>query len=128
MSIDKCLFCDLQKTKKDQNVLENDLFYAHWDENPVNKGHALIISKRHTLSFFDLTELELTQMYNLLQKTKAIIDEKYNPDAYNIGVNDGGSAGRTIHHLHIHLIPRYKGDVENPRGGVRHIIPGKGDY
>ena len=128
MSIDTCLFCDKDNRGIHEIISENKLFYARWDQFPVSKGHAEVIPKRHVKSFFDLTQEELVQMYELLCETKKKIDEKFNPDAYNIGINDGETAGRTIHHLHIHLIPRYKGDVEDPRGGVRHIIPGKGYY
>ncbi len=121
-----CIFCD-ESVKRDV-ILDNDIFYSIWDENPVSEGHALIVPKKHIESFFDLTSEELLQMYDIIKRTKEVIDEKYHPGAYNIGVNDGEAAGRTIHHLHVHLIPRYKGDVENPRGGVRSVIPGKGDY
>ena len=67
-------------------------------------------------------------MYKLLKEARLVIDKKYQPDAYNIGINDGEAAGRTVHHLHIHLIPRYRGDVDDPKGGVRHIIPSRGAY
>ncbi|MDQ3075921.1 MAG: HIT domain-containing protein [bacterium] len=120
-----CLFCNISK----QDVIsENDFCFAIWDGFPVSTGHALIIPKRHTLSFFDLNEDEITKMFSLVCEVKDVIQKKYNPDGYNIGINDGVSAGRTIHHLHLHLIPRYEGDIPNPRGGVRHIIPGKGFY
>lgn len=127
MTID-CLFCDRDNPQKNRIVLENELFYARWDNFPVSKGHAEIVPKRHVESFFELTKEELIQMYGLLNKTKEIIDKKYSPSAYNIGINDGEAAGRTIHHLHIHIIPRYEGDVKNPKGGIRHIIPEKGFY
>lgn len=127
-TIDDCLFCDKDNPEKHRIILENDLFYSRWDNFPVSKGHVEIVPKRHTDSFFKLTEKELFQMYDLLCRTKDVIAEMHNPDAYNIGVNDGEAAGRTVHHLHVHIIPRYFGDVENPRGGVRNIIPGKGDY
>lgn len=125
---DYCLFCDRENTKEHEVFAENDLFYVRFYNNPVNKGHSLIIPKRHIISFFELTEDEVTAMYELLKEAKAIIDKDFKPDGYNIGVNDGEAAGRSIHHLHIHLIPRYIGDVENPRGGVRYVIPMKGNY
>ena len=127
MTID-CLFCDKDNPEKNRIILENKLFYARWDNIPVSEGHAEIVPKRHVESFFELTEEELSKMYDLIRKTKEVIDEKYSPSGYNIGVNEGEAAGRTIHHLHMHLIPRYKGDVEDPKGGIRHIIPGKGFY
>ncbi len=122
-----CLFCDRYGDKLDL-IQENDFCYAVWDGFPVSAGHSLIIPKKHILSFFDLEKVELESIFEMMKDVKDLISEKYHPDSYNIGINDGEEAGRTIHHLHIHIIPRYKGDVENPRGGVRHIIPGKGDY
>lgn len=123
-----CLFCDKDNPKKNGLILKNKLFYSRKDNYPVSKGHAEIVPKRHVESFFELTKKEVAQMYDLIRKTKEVIDQKYHPDGYNIGINEGEAAGRTIHHLHIHIIPRYKGDVKNPRGGVRHIIPEKGNY
>ncbi len=122
-----CIFCELY-SRQDEILYENKTFWTKFDINPVTNGHALAISKRHVLSFFDLNEIDLSDLLDVLQNTKRKIEEKFHPDAYNIGINDGESAGRTVHHLHIHLIPRYKGDIENPVGGVRNIIPGKGDY
>lgn len=128
MTKDYCLFCDRKNSEKHKIIHENSLFYARWDNFPVSKGHAEIVPKKHIESFFDLTNDELIQLFDLLKTVKGTIQNKHNPDAYNIGINDGEEAGRTIHHLHLHIIPRYKGDVENPKGGVRHIISGKGDY
>lgn len=123
-----CLFCDKDNPEKHRIIFENELFYARWDNFPVTRGHAEIVPKRHIVSLFDLTEEEVIQMVDLLKKTKKLIDEKYHPDGYNTGNNEGEAAGRTIHHLHFHIIPRYFGDVPNPRGGIRNIIPEKGDY
>jgi len=128
MPKDYCLFCDRNNSEKHTIIAENDLFYARWDNFPVSKGHCEMVPKKHIESFFDLNNDDLIQLYDLIKKVKSIIQNKHHPNAFNIGINDGKEAGRTIHHLHVHLIPRYKGDVENPRGGVRHIIPGKGDY
>lgn len=83
---------------------------------------------RHVESYFDLTDEEALALHGLSVITKEIIISKFYPDAFNIGINDGVEAGQTVHHVHQHLIPRYKGDVANPRGGIRHIIPGKGYY
>ena len=124
----KCFFCDIQTGSTDKKILENKSFFSRFDLFPVALGHAEIVLKRHAESFFDLTAEEVSDMHDLLVKMKCIIDEQFHPDGYTIGVNDGRAAGRTIDHLHIHLIPRYTGDVENPRGGVRNVIPGKGDY
>ena len=123
-----CLFCDFDNPERHTLITQNDLPCARWDNFPVSEGHAEVIPKRHVDSFFDLEEDELTAMHGLAKATKEIIVARFNPDAFTIGINDGEAAGRTIHHLHLHLIPRYVGDVENPRGGIRHIIPGKGDY
>ncbi len=128
MTKNYCLFCDRNNPEKHSIIEENNLFYARWDNYPVSKGHAEVIPKKHIESFFDLNNDELIQLFDLIKKTKKIIQNKHNPDAFNIGINDGEEAGRTIHHLHVHIIPRYKGDVENPKGGIRHIIPGKGNY
>lgn len=122
-----CIFCEGSGICERAEA-ENDHAYLCWDKNPVSPGHMLVIPKQHVESYFDLTEQQNLAMLELLHKSKSMIDEKYSPDAYNIGINDGIEAGRTVHHVHIHIIPRHKGDVENPRGGVRHIIPGKGDY
>ncbi|MFA5310455.1 MAG: HIT family protein [Candidatus Paceibacterota bacterium] len=123
-----CFFCDIQKKKEDKVIIDNRSFFSRYDDFPVNPGHCEIITKKHIVSFFELTKEQLADFYELLQKTKLIVDDKFNPDSYNIGINEGEAAGRTIQHLHIHLIPRYRGDVENPRGGVRNVIPGKGNY
>ena len=121
-----CIFCDSNKTLK--IIAQNRLAYARWDGFPVSKGHAEIIPRRHVVSYFDLSQSELAQMFVLAQWVKELIDKKHQPDGYTIGFNEGEAAGRTIHHVHMHIIPRYWNDVENPRGGIRNIIPGKGDY
>lgn len=118
----KCYFCDIQGNI-DGLILENDAFFSAYDKAPVNKGHALVISKQHVLSFFHFTSEQITQLYDFIKATKTEIDRQHRPDGYNIGVNDGKAAGRSIDHVHIHLIPRYAGDVENPRGGIRNMFP-----
>ena len=96
--------------------------FTIFDNYPVNKGHMLIIPKRHYSDFFETSPEELEQIFNLLHQAKEKLDKLYSPDGYNIGINNGKAAGQTIMHLHIHLIPRYDGDTDDPRGGVRHII------
>ena len=123
-----CLFCDYTDAAKHQIIAENNLAYARWDNFPASLGHFEVVPRRHVVSFFDLKQTEILALYGLISEAKKQVDEQYVPAGYNIGINDGEAAGRTIHHLHIHLIPRYQNDVENPRGGVRHIIPGKGNY
>ena len=88
----------------------------------------MVIPKAHAASFFTLSSEQILSMYRSIVKGKDIIEGKYSPDGYNLGINVGKDAGQTMSHLHIHLIPRYRGDVEDPEGGVRNIIPGKGKY
>lgn len=104
-------------------MCENESFYVRYDNFPANPGHVEIVPKRHVESFFDLDEREVLNAYALLRKAKEVIDGTYFPEAYTIGVNDGKAAGRSIDHLHIHLIPRHQGDVDDPRGGVRRAAP-----
>jgi diadenosine tetraphosphate (Ap4A) HIT family hydrolase len=120
-----CPFCD---PPQDRVFATDRLAFALWDGYPASPGHALIIPKRHVSTWFEATEAEQSALFALLSAVKPIIDERHKPDGYNIGINSGAAAGQTVFHLHIHLIPRFKGDVENPRGGVRHVIPAKGNY
>jgi len=113
-----CKFCHEPET---EIIAENGLARAFYDKFPVNPGHVLIVPKRHIASFFDATFEELQSINLLIFRVKEILDPKLNPDGYNIGVNVGFAAGQTIFHLHFHIIPRFKGDVDNPRGGVRKI-------
>ncbi|WP_425445866.1 HIT family protein [Dethiothermospora halolimnae] len=115
-----CIFCNTDKL----NIkVENDLAYTIFDKYPVNEGHMLVIPKRHFQSYFDATKEELQSIKELIDKCRDLLDKKYNPDGYNIAVNINEAAGQTIMHLHIHIIPRYKGDVEDPRGGIRNLKP-----
>jgi len=119
-----CLFC----TDPQGVSLDNDLAYSAKDSYAVSPGHTVVIPKRHVASFFELTPEEVAACMELINKEKNHIDEEFNPDGYNVGVNVGPAAGQSIFHVHIHIIPRYTGDVENPQGGVRHVIPKKGHY
>jgi diadenosine tetraphosphate (Ap4A) HIT family hydrolase len=105
----------------ESRVLENESFYAIFDRYPVNRGHLLIISKRHIPDLFCLDEAEFNHLYWIINQAKEMLDMEYKPGGYNIGINCGEAAGQTIFHFHLHIIPRYKNDVENPRGGVRNI-------
>jgi diadenosine tetraphosphate (Ap4A) HIT family hydrolase len=98
------------------------------DGYPISPGHTLVIPRRHVDSFFNLTAEEKLDLLGLLEIAKASVDAEFNPDSYNVGINDGPAAGQTVPHLHIHLIPRYTGDVPDARGGVRWIIPDRADY
>jgi len=121
-----CIFCQIPK---DRILFENNLIYAIFDGFPVTKYHSLIIPKRHIKDFFDLSEDELLSANKILHQMKEhILSIDESVTGFNIGMNAGESAGQTVFHCHIHLIPRRDGDVENPRGGVRHTIPGKGSY
>jgi len=124
--MENCKFCEFFNKKKFD--FENELAFAFWDANPVSKGHIIFMTKRHVKDFFETTDEEKKAIFDLIDKAKSIIDEEYKPTGYNIGVNCGISAGQTVMHIHVHLIPRYDGDVENPRGGVRGVIPEKKDY
>ena len=109
--------------------MQNDLAYAIRDGFPVTEMHTLIIPKRHAATYFDLTQAEINATNSLMAQLKSDIEKADTAvTGFNIGMNSGESAGQTIFHCHIHLIPRRNGDVENPRGGVRHLIPGKGSY
>ena len=119
-----CPFCNLEREK----ILESELSFAIYDGFPVNEGHALIIPKRHTANYFDLSLEEQKDCIELLNRVKGIVQEKYNPAGYNVGININEAAGQTVPHVHIHLIPRYEGDVEEPRGGVRGVIPERRNY
>ena len=124
-----CPFCEVTKHDKAQRIIkENDFAFVIRDGFPVSEGHTLIILKRHVASFFEISNEERRALLDLLDQAKKALDQEFSPAAYNIGINDGASAGQTVPHLHVHLIPRYKGDVEDPRGGIRWIMPDKADY
>lgn len=123
----KCLFCDLLIDKK-RIIKEFKSCFAIADKFPVSKGHMLIISKEHTLDWFSANEALLSDIVIALFEMKNFLKENYNPQGFNIGANCGKEAGQTIMHLHVHLIPRYLNDIEDPRGGVRGVIPTKQKY
>jgi len=108
--------------------MANSLALAIRDAFPISAGHMLVIHKRQVASFFDTTNEERLSMLELIDNAKLALDAELQPAAYNIGVNDGPAAGQTIPHLHVHLIPRYAGDDDDPRGGVRWIFPKKAKY
>ena len=121
-----CVFCNLDESRIE---IENDLALSFKDLYPVTNGHTLVIPKRKVQSFFDLTEEETAGMFELLHLQKEDLKNKDTSiTGFNIGVNDGEDAGQTIMHCHIHLIPRRSGDMEDPRGGVRGVIPEKQSY
>ncbi|QKQ24011.1 HIT family protein [Candidatus Ruthia endofausta] len=120
-----CLFCQL---REERIIGQCSLTITFLDSYPASPGHTLIIPKRHVATYFDIIEQEQNAIAKAIQTAKLILDEEFSPDGYNIGVNNGEVAGQSIMHLHVHLIPRYKGDVENPKGGVRWVISNKADY
>ncbi len=109
-------------------VASNPLAFAIRDQFPVTDGHTLLIPRRHVATWFDARRDEQLALLELLDQLKADLDRSHHPDGYNVGFNAGDAAGQTVPHLHIHLIPRYRGDMEDPRGGVRHVIPRRGNY
>lgn len=113
-----CIFCEIKNY-----VLENELAYGIFDKFPATKGHMLFIPKRHVANFFDITKEEREAIFDLVEEGKKMLDEKYNPDGYNVGVNVNQSGGQTVFHVHVHLMPRFNGDVIDPTGGVRGAIP-----
>jgi diadenosine tetraphosphate (Ap4A) HIT family hydrolase len=125
-SKDPCLFCNIKESGLAE---ENDLAYASYDTYPVTDHHCLIIPKRHIKDYFDLTKEEIIACDQLIKKIKKKIEIKDNSvKGFNIGTNSGKVAGQSIMHCHIHLIPRRKGDVKSPQGGVRSVIPLKQHY
>jgi diadenosine tetraphosphate (Ap4A) HIT family hydrolase len=121
-----CPFCNPGKER--ELIAETATAYAIFDKFPVTDGHVLIIPKKHCASYFELSFKEQSACWFMLNAVKDIVLKRFNPDGFNIGVNVNESAGQTISHVHIHLIPRYAGDVENPEGGVRGVIPDKRYY
>lgn len=118
-----CPFCLPTKP-----ILENALAFALYDSYPVNQGHLLVIPKRHYPSFFDSSREETDAIFDLIRQGKALLDSRFQPDGYNVGVNIGIASGQTIMHVHVHLIPRFFGDVAEPLGGVRGVIPARQKY
>jgi len=125
MSDSPCPFCDLPA---DRMILQNPVVYAMWDGYPVSPGHVLVVTRRHVAGWAETTAAERDALWRAVELARAEIEKHHSPDGYNVGINDGAAAGQTIFHLHLHVIPRYEGDVEDPRGGIRHVIAAKADY
>ena len=121
---EKCPFCN---PPADVIVARNDLCYARWDIWPVSRGHLLIMPFRHVPDLFPMTQEEKQALIALIDACKGIIEKKFTPDGYNIGFNIGKVAGQTVMHCHCHMIPRYAGDVKEPRGGIRRVVKGRGE-
>lgn len=120
-----CPFCVLDPARI---LAEDELTVVYKDGFPVSPGHTVIIPKRHFPTLFEATAEERMALLAALDRAKVILDERHSPDGYNIGVNHGRAGGQSVPHLHIHLIPRYLGDKEDPRGGVRWVLPEKAKY
>jgi diadenosine tetraphosphate (Ap4A) HIT family hydrolase len=114
----RCELC-----QPDMVLLENELAYVRHDNNGLSRGHVLVVPRRHVANFFDMTAAEKSAVMGLLDRAQAMIENEHHPDGYNIGVNIGQAAGQNRMHVHVHLIPRYTGDVADPRGGVRCVLP-----
>ncbi len=121
-----CPFCNPEFQR--ELIVETATAYSVYDKFPVSNGHALIIPKQHCADYFNLTFKQQSACWFMINTVKQILKEKFNPDGFNIGVNVCNAAGQTVSHVHIHLIPRYSGDVKEPRGGVRGVIPHKQSY
>ncbi len=120
-----CPFCKIDPKRIEAN---NDLSFAIKDAYPVSKGHTLIIPRRHIETWFDASKEEQQSILTLVDSMKQTLDRELSPNGYNVGFNVGEAAGQTVMHLHVHVIPRFDGDVKDPTGGVRNVIPGKGNY
>jgi diadenosine tetraphosphate (Ap4A) HIT family hydrolase len=125
MDHQRCPFCHLGTGRI---TLENDCSAAFPDAYPVAEGHTLVVPKRHVASLFDLPEEEQVALWKLVALVRGKLMAELRPDGFNVGVNDGGAAGQTVPHAHVHVIPRRAGDVADPRGGVRWVIPAKARY
>jgi len=121
-----CPFC--MPDKAHELLVESATAYAIFDKYPVSEGHALIIPKKHCADYFDLTFKEQSACWYMVNAVKEILHKRYAPDGFTIGINNKEAAGQTVPHVHVHVIPRYTGDVEDPRGGVRGVIPSKQKY
>jgi diadenosine tetraphosphate (Ap4A) HIT family hydrolase len=120
---DPCLFCGPREI-----IRQNELAYCTRDSYPVNPGHTLVMPFRHCASFFDLSPEEISACMDLVRLEQVILNKEFHPDGFNVGVNVNSAGGQSIFHAHIHLIPRYAGDSENPQGGIRQVIPEKAAY
>ena len=117
-----CLFCEVPES---EIIISHELCFARRDKFPVSPGHTLVIPRRHYESVFEATAEEFTAMWEVIGQVKELIENEFQPDGYNVGVNVGKAGGQSVFHVHMHIIPRYEGDVENPLGGVRGVLPFK---
>lgn len=125
MSRNPCPFCQIDPERV---LFQNDHATVIRDRFPVSEGHTLVIPRRHVSSWFETQAIEKAAILQAMDEARDRLEQEFTPAGYNIGINDGEAAGQTVMHLHVHLIPRYSGDIEDPRGGVRWIKPGKAKY
>ncbi len=118
-----CIFC-----RRVDLIHQGELSFVSQDKYPASPGHMLIIPNRHVPNYFDCTKEEVTDLWETVNHAKQLVEKQHTPDSYNIGINVSKMAGQSVPHTHIHLIPRYEGDVADPRGGVRNVIPDKRTY
>ncbi|MEK7615230.1 MAG: HIT family protein [Patescibacteria group bacterium] len=123
-----CFFCDIQQIPDVGRLFETDRFFVRLSDFPVSPGHVEVVLKAHTSSFFALSPEEIRECFEIVGRTQSQLSNQFHPDGFNVGWNDGVAAGQSQMHFHLHMIPRYEGDVPNPRGGVRNIISEKADY
>jgi ATP adenylyltransferase len=121
---DECIFCRPQR----EILAENAHAIAVFDTYPVSPGHSLVLPRRHVVTVWDMSDEEYLACYALVRALKPVLEARFRPDGFNVGVNCGEAAGQSVWHAHIHVIPRFKGDTPFPKGGVRHVIPLKGGY
>lgn len=119
-----CIFCRPQR----EILVENDRAIAVYDSFPVSPGHALVLPRRHAVTIWDLEPADYEACFRLVRELQPVLAARHSPDGFNVGVNCGEAAGQSVWHAHIHVIPRYRGDNPNPRGGVRNVIPRKAAY
>jgi diadenosine tetraphosphate (Ap4A) HIT family hydrolase len=124
VAFERCIFCEPTR----EILAQNERAIAVLDSFPVSPGHALILPRRHVVTIWDLEPDEYAACFALARILRPILEARFHPDGFNVGANCGEAAGQSVWHAHIHVIPRYKGDTPNPRGGVRHVIPLKGNY
>lgn len=120
-----CPFCD---PPGERVFYEDPLVLGLWDAYPVSTGHALLVTRRHVATWFDASPEEHAAVMRGVEVARAEIEKHRKPDGYNVGFNAGQAAGQTVFHLHVHVIPRFRGDVDDPRGGIRWVIPAKAAY
>jgi len=123
-----CPFCEIKLQDNNSLIEESINGLAFFDKYPISDGHALVIPSRHVEDLFDLNSEEISDIWKLVEKVKSILSKKFHPNGFNIGINIGEVSGQTISHAHVHVIPRYKGDVPDPRGGIRWVKPDKAKY